>query len=471
MKITALADRLNARPRLTNGAILLLTVGVFVLFSCYTPYVYDDIAYHYCFLDGKSFFDISPETTPQIGSFADIVRSVRAFFYCWSGRVAAAFTIYTVFFFGKLWFNLLNGVMAAGTVWLICRHIRGEKPVGPATTALVSALFFLCAPSPGLTLFWANGAVIYLWTSFFYLLLLLPYRDFLEYGPRGSRGHLSRLYLFPIGCIGCNANENIAVTVLLLLGLVIVFAAVKYRHVPLWMFYGLLGALVGGLAVLTAPGIAGRIAAEGYRGIPISTNFLTQSAHLFHTIPGLFGATLVLLFFTYRKCDRGSRLTVLFYLTAACAGAYSMVLSPYTPGRAVFGSFVFLLCCAGKLYLAWDIRRECRGVVLGTCAILAMTHAAYAFRDVRFTERICRERFAVLEDARQNRIVRDWTFRPVCGTTPYNALYKTDILRDDPRHFLNRHYAKQYGQKSVKTTPSPAISGMNQSIFPESGPK
>ena len=47
----------------------------------------------------------------------------------------------------------------------------------------------------------------------------------------------------------------------------------------------------------------------------------------------------------------------------------------------------------------------------------------------------------------------------------------TDILRDDPRHFLNRHYAKQYGQKSVKTTPSPAISGMNQSIFPESGPK
>ncbi|MCI5779216.1 MAG: DUF6056 family protein [Lentisphaeria bacterium] len=471
MKITVFADRLRARPRLTNGVILLLTAGIFVLFSCYTPYVYDDIAGHYRFMDGKSLFDISPETTPRIDSFSDVVGSVRACFRSWSGRVVTAFTTGTVFFLGKVWFNLLNGVMAAGTVWLICRHICGEKPVRPAVLALVSSLFFLCAPSPGLTLFWASGAITYLWTSWFYLLLLLPYRNFLEYGPRGNQYLLSRLYLLPVGFIGCNANENIAVTVPLLLGLVIVFAAVKYRHVPLWMFYGLSGALAGCFVVLTAPGIAGRIAAEGYRGIPILTNILTQSAHLFHTIPGLFGAVLVMMFFTYGKFDRGSRLTVLFYLAAAWVSGYSMILSPYTPGRAVFGSFVFLLCCAGKLYVTWPVSCECRGVILGICAILALTNAAYAFRDVRFTERICQERFAVMEDARRQGIVREWTFRPVCGMSRYNALYKTDILRDDPRHFLNRHYAKQYGQKSVKTTPSPAISGMIQSIFPESGPK
>ncbi len=458
-------QKITRHRRMTNAVILTAFAGSFILLSYITPYVYDDIAYHYCYAGGKSFFDIRPGITPHISSWHDIFLSVKNSYLAWSGRAIAMFTVYAVFFGGKILFDLLNGIMAAAVVWMICRHICGRKAVTPSLLLTVCSLFFLCAPSPGLTLFWANGAIIYMWTALFYLLLLYPYRNFLEYGDEKISG-LKMFLMIPAGIIGCTANENAAITIVTVIALVIIFTARKKREIPGWMFCGLAGAVTGCVILLGAPGVSGRIAYEGYHGVPFFSNILTQTVHLFHTIPGIFAALILMLAFNCRRIKADQWQLMIFYLLLILGSTYSMAFSPYAPGRAVFCTFIFLLCAAGKIFSDQEIRLPVRHIIAGTTAMFCLTEAAFALRDISFTNQICNRRFAAMQTAQNNGESKAWIFRPTCGLSRYNALYKTDILREDAGHFLNQHYALKYAQKSILLTPVPAVQGMETDIFP-----
>ena len=96
-------------------------------------------------------------------------------------------------------------------------------------------------------------------------------------------------------------------------------------------------------------------------------------------------------------------------------------------------------------------------IIAGSVLCAALMSVAFALRDITFTNRICQQSFAIMGEAQRNHECRDWTFRPVCGISRYNVLYKTDMMREDREHFLNKHYARQYGQKSIKLTPVPAV--------------
>jgi len=455
------------KARTLNLLIMLTVAGMFVLFSSLTPYVYDDIAYHYCYLPEKGFFDIQPGATPEISSLNDIFLSVKNAYFSWSGRIISMFTVYFVFFCGKLFFNLLNGIIAVAVICMICRHICGRKPISPVLLLTVSALFFLCAPSPGLTLFWANGAIIYLWSALFYLLLLYPYRMYLEYGCEEKESLFRKLYLIPLGIIGCNANENLAVSVIIVIALLVIFAAWNFHKVPFWMFYGLTGAVIGGLCLLLSPGCTGRIAYEGYQSVPVIANIFTQTAHIFYTIPGILAAVIAALIFYFFKFDSSQRHVICFYLLLILGTAYSMIFSPYTPGRAVFCTFIFILCCAGKILIYSDIKEHVRKIIAVAAMCFAVMTMAFALRDIVFTNRILQGRFSAMQISKQRNEAKKWVFRPLCGMSNYNVLYKTDIMREDPEHFLNQHYARQYEQISTALSPCPAVQGMEQNIFPE----
>lgn len=312
--VSKFKDRISCGLHWQNAVILTAVAVIFFLLSSFTPYVYDDIAYHYCYTPGRSFFDINPETDMQISSFADIFLSVKGCFLSWTGRIVPSFVIYTVFWLGKVIFNMVNGIMASAVIYLICRHISGKDRVRPLQLAAISSLFFLCAPAPGLTLFWANGAIIYLWTAFFYLVLLLPYRNFLEYGKAGTNIKWHGIILFPVGIVACNANENVAVSIISVITLTIVFVRVKYRFIPLWMLSGLAGALIGGGLLFAAPGVYQRVVYEGYGDIPVFHNLFIQNAHLFHTIPVILTAALSLLICTFRRMSGSQRYPAFFCL-------------------------------------------------------------------------------------------------------------------------------------------------------------
>ena len=111
-----------------------------------------------------------------------------------------------------------------------------------------------------------------------------------------------------------------------------------------------------------------------------------------------------------------------------------------------------------------------KNILAGTLLCIAVMNMGFAMRDIAFTRRICQERFAVMRAAQQQNQSLEWEFRPVCGMSKFNVLYKTDIMRENAGHFLNSHYARQYKQKSITLTPVPAIQGMEQSILPEIKP-
>lgn len=458
----------DSHINLLNTIILVSAAIVFSAVSFATPYVYDDIVYHYCGIQEQSFFDLNPEKTALISSFTDIFQSLKIYFLSWSGRIIPAFVIYTIFWFGKVFFNIFNGIMASAVIYLVSRHICGRKQIKPSLLMTVASLFFLCAPSPGLTLFWANGAIIYLWTAVFYLLLLLPYRDFLEYGELQSASKWLAVYLlFPVGVIACNANENTALAILSVIILTVIFTKWKFHQIPFWMYSGLIGAITGCAILFGAPGVYQRVVYENYQNIPVISNIFILSAHLFHTIPCIFPTALILGVCTFFQMTETKRYLTSFYLLLILASGYSMIFSPYVPGRAVFGSFIFTLCLLGILLQQLDLKTRYKCALTAVLLSTAVTTMAFALRDINFTSRICNARIRAMEQAMQNGESRHWIFRPVCGISKYNALYKTDIIRENAEHFLNRHYAKKYKQLSVRTTPVPVIQGMNEYIFPE----
>ena len=99
-------------------------------------------------------------------------------------------------------------------------------------------------------------------------------------------------------------------------------------------------------------------------------------------------------------------------------------------------------------------------------AVMAGAAFLFAWRDIGFTGARHCERLAYVA-ARRQVGEGQFRFRPVIGTSVYNALYKTDVLAPDPDAFVNRYYAQRLGVQAIATTPLPALVGMTQSILPD----
>ncbi len=273
--------------------------------------------------------------------------------------------------------------------------------------------------------------------------------------------------IFPVSIIACNANENVAVTILPLLCLCVWFRKRSKIAVPLWMWGGIIGTVIGSAVLLGAPGVAERISFESHPPLNIFRNTVTLLAHLLHSISGLFVMTVACNVLAFRFLEKKQKETLCFYWLAAAGSAGAMIFSPYIPGRALFGCFIFLLCIWGKCFhaLPYNMVKLKRLFVICITS-MAFFEGLYALRDVNFTFKMCEVRMQCMRKAQKQGRSENWEFRPIVGMSPYNALFKTDIFREDPEHFLNRYYSKKYNQKSVKLTAVPAIQGMNNMLFP-----
>ena len=94
---------------------------------------------------------------------------------------------------------------------------------------------------------------------------------------------------------------------------------------------------------------------------------------------------------------------------------------------------------------------------------------AFALRDISHTNSIQKKRmeFVLREKARTGQ--QCFVFRSMAGVNPYNALYKTDLLKTDPASFVNCCYAHAWGVREVRVTDEPCITGMRTEILPDSG--
>ena len=460
----------------SSSLIFFLTVFIFAFFTAQTPYVLDDYFAFFKNPEGVPLFQMQFNAVDRILHLSDVAESQWNLFFNWSGRIFFLFTIQILCMGSKIWFNILNGFAAACVIRMIAVHAAGKQKVRTSHYLLLSSLFWISCPAPGLTLFWMNGAVCYLWTALFYLLFFYPFRMAFEYGTAQVR-HPKLLIpaLFFAGLIGCNANENTAGTVLLFSGILLFLIFRSEHKIPVWGISGMLGGFAGFALLLFAPGLKVRMAAEGHIVPDIAVNFFLQTGYLFQSIYALFPLCIflgIILFTVYGKkyfIKSGGRTILLFILMGLCS-VYVMILSPYAPSRAVFGSFIFLLCAFGKMLHELPQHGQIQERIIPASALsaflIALFSMAFAFRDIAYTRHIQQNRIRYVMLQKKEKNQQDFVFRSMAGTSPYNALYKTDILKEDSNAFVNQFYAHELGIRSIRVVDEPNVVGMRSAVLP-----
>ncbi len=241
--------------------MLLLLFGYLYYLNANAPFFADD--YGYSFIWG---------TDDRVASIRDVFVSQYAHYFTWGGRSVAHVLAQTFLYLGKPIFDVANSLVFLFLILLIYWISRGERPtlrVKPVPVQVIFGLLWFSSVVFGETVLWLVGACNYLWTTVIVLAFLLPYTlayrgedVFSQHPSFASAG------MFLLGILAGWSNENSAAILLLL---VAVFHIALWRRGELrpWMWAGFLGATMGFVFLIAAPGNFARLrASEELSGTP-----------------------------------------------------------------------------------------------------------------------------------------------------------------------------------------------------------
>lgn len=317
--------------RLLAGAVFALML----LYNCLTPYIADDFTFAYAF-----------DTGLRLQSLPQLIQSLAFHYMEWTGRVVVKFFAQGFTMFPKIIFNLFNAAAYLALGLVIYRLARGRRSgrYDILTFLLIEAALWEISPAFGQTNLWMCGACNYLWATLGCLAFLLPWRYYLQ-KPFAS-GRKTAVGMAVAGLFAGWLSENTSAGMLVCLVLCIGFLMVQKKRVPLWMYTGFVGALLGFVILIAAPGNYNR--ADDFVD---TTPFLTKYAVRFlncvdmlweNALPLLlvFAALYVLLW--WQKPSPTALVWPVILLLGGLGANFAMILSPFYYDRSSHGVFSLL---------------------------------------------------------------------------------------------------------------------------------
>lgn len=216
----------------------------------------DDMLYAFQWKDGVSFFNQADWSMPRVDSFSALFQSVYSHYLYWHGRLLAVFLNFLFMWTGKPFFDVCNTLVILLLGCLVCWVSDKGKLVLPGWKQLlfVYCCFFYLTFNFVSVFLWLSGSCNYVWSSLIVLLFLLPYiRRYYDV----SLSDVSGIALFLVGFIAGSTNENVVVSVLIFL-LVLMYrerSLLRYRG----LCFGFLGLCVGCVVMLFSPGVPFRL--------------------------------------------------------------------------------------------------------------------------------------------------------------------------------------------------------------------
>lgn len=237
---------MTAKNKTYYRQTLLVLAGIFglmFLLNHWMPLHRDDYDYSMIWL-----------TSGHVSSFADVIESAWRHYFLHGGRLVTVFWLDTFLWLGKFWFDLVNALLFAALVVLIYFHGCRSTKLWQAPVLLGAAglLAWLSFPHFGEVAVWKSGSTVYLWSAVPAALFLLPYNLFLQEKTADAK-KWRILPMFFLGVLAGWSVENLAVTV------TAVSAGIarhchKEGNMPSWMAAGSLGAFLGLVGIVAAPG-------------------------------------------------------------------------------------------------------------------------------------------------------------------------------------------------------------------------
>lgn len=193
-------------------------------------------------------------TMEHIDSFSDIIDSVYRHFLFHGGRLVTVFCLDLFLYLGKFWFDIANALMFMALVALIYLHACRKTTLSaePGILAVTSVLAWLSFPHFGEVAIWKSGSTVYLWSAVMAFAFLLPYN--LKLANRWKYNSLIfAAVMFIAGILAGWSVENLAVTVVCI-SVGSCWYCNKKSKTEIWQISGAIGAFLGIIGLLAAPG-------------------------------------------------------------------------------------------------------------------------------------------------------------------------------------------------------------------------
>lgn len=378
--------------------VVLFCFSIVLLLNILTPFISDDYAYLYIF--GES---------TRVTSLGDIVQSQINHYEMWGGRSVVHFVAQVLLLLPSYLADALNSLIFIGYTFLIYLHIVGKNRGSISLFVLINLAVWFMQPVIGDTILWLTGAANYLWGTFFILLFLLPFRLYNGNSKlRGISVWLASFGFFLFGIIAGWTNENTAGAMILIGLFFIYYYKSSGWKLPMWAVAGLIGAVIGFVVMIMAPGNFARGGDATSLSLYILAYRIFSWTYTFLVWCGPLLLISMLLLVGYNRFyqgnrDKGLRLGFI-YAIAAITAVYAMLLSPTFPRRAMFGIVTYLIIAGGIWFYNMDFSnrflRQIRSVLILFGGLYFIFTLYYSVEEINIFRNISKERDIIVEEAK-----------------------------------------------------------------------
>lgn len=415
--------------------VVLILFSIILFVNTKTPMTGDDYVYSFLY-----------QTPQRLTSFKDIFDSQCIHYRIWGGRsVVHTIAQLILFIDNSFYINIINSLAFMAFICLIYYYITNGKKASISILVVIFTLTWFLQPAFAETVLWITGSANYLWGTFIILLFLLPYKLYHNKSVNTYKHEaLFVILMFLAGIIAGWTNENTAAAMIAMATLFILYYRWEKASIPLWMYSGVIGAIIGYIIMIIAPGNFVRAENTSINGFLIAYRTLTYTQSFVNYL-GVFNLATICLFFLYRKFKSQTSINIVPYIVILFTGVlisiYIMVASPGFPPRAWFGTITLNIIVFGIILFNLDTKlsfiRQIKNSISVFC-IIALSFSFYdAYQDLTTIDSIWKERMSVIKAKKDNN-EQSVTFKAYypktkfgLGDTPYATKYISDYYDID----------------------------------------
>lgn len=315
---------------------------------------------------------------------------------------------------------------------------------------LIFLFLWIGIPTFGECVLWLTGSINYMWMMNIVLLFILPYRMSLNENEKIIKDSIiNYLIFFILGIVAGWTNENTAFSAILFVCLIVGYKFYKKQIVHKWCYYGLIGALIGFIIMIIAPGNFNRASSFNFSIIQRVFYFIESVESNLGSMGFIFFILIIFgLGYTIlgKKNDIENIILNIFLFISALTCIITMSLSAYFPLRSLFGFSIYMVILS--ITLLENVKINCNYDILykiGWTSILGCLFILTFSRTVYSLERINNEL-----DKRENLIQHE--INQGSKEVILEPIYKSTLkyvffieLSTDYNDWKNRSYSKYWG--------------------------
>ena len=460
-----------------RGKKIILTVmilfALILSLNLLFPFMSDDYTFLYVWRGdyGSMFSGRIDYPLERIENLSDVLTSLHSLYLTWGGRMVTWSLAYFFANMPTLLFDVVNSFAYMALIVLITMLGTGKFSLRELSAKWLTLTFFLLFGASAMfceAYLWLAGSVGYLWTALAQLLFLFFYvrfyknrgvnRGALPHTPAGSVAPCTPV-IFVVGLLAGQTNENAgALTILLAVGLCCKFK--RNGILAAWHVWGVVGAVVGYLVLMLAPGNFVRMAVGSAVNFPLLMADLPRQK--MRIITALLSCVPLLLVYlrlpklTGDDEQRSNGFLADLFLAAGIINTVIMFPLLHFPLRSLTGSVIFWLI--GALIVLGTDKSFCKlGTVrrLGGAYLLITVFSWFAFTYALAAYFTPQEK-AMVEAARNN-MGAELVLPPYHAPSGVAGLaslkdYRGDCgsIGKDTAAWPNRVFAKYWQLQSVK---------------------